>query len=146
MKTSSAPEWSRWVLAGLAVPQLVTGTWAVVNPEHWYRSFPGFGPMLVAAEPPFNEHLASDAGSGFLATGVIALLAALWGERLIVAIAAAGLLAFAIPHFVFHAGHPAESLSDTVNWVNFFVLLAAVLVPLAIVFVNARVTTEGETE
>lgn len=135
---NASPLWTRWVLAALAVPQLVTGLWAVVNPDHWFRSFPGFGPMLVAAEPPFNAHLASDAGSGFLATGVVSVLAALWGERRLVIAAGAGLLAFALPHFLFHATHPSDALSDLTNVVNTITLFAAVVLPLAIVVSAAR--------
>ena len=126
------PLWTRWVLAALALPQIVTGLWAVIAPQHWFDSFPGFGPMLVAAEPPFNAHLASDAGSGFLATGVFAVLAAVWGDRRLVIAAAAGLLAFALPHFLYHALHPAESLSSATNTVNFVLLLVAAVVPAAV--------------
>ena len=127
-----APTWTRWAVAALAVPQLITGLWAVVNPDHWFRTFPGFGPLLVAAEPPFNAHLASDAGAGFLATGVVALLAAYWGDRRLVTVAGLALLAFALPHFLYHASHPAESLSDVTNVVNFVVLLIAAAIPAAI--------------
>ena len=50
-------------------------------PRRCCPRFPGWDPRLVAAEPPFNEHLAGDAGAGFLATGAIVLLAAWWAER-----------------------------------------------------------------
>ena len=57
---------ARWVRLGmvvtLAVPQLVTGLWAVIATRNWFERFPGVDPRLVAAEPPFNAHLATDAG------------------------------------------------------------------------------------
>lgn len=113
----------------LAIPQLVTGLWAVVATENWYENFPGLGPLLVAAEPPLNVHLASDAGSGFIATGVVAMVAALWGRWELVVTAAAGLFAFGLPHAVYHAAHPAESLSATTNTINVVVLTLAVGAP-----------------
>jgi hypothetical protein len=60
-------DWVRLGLVALAVPQVVTGTWALVDASHWFDHFPGFDPRLAAAEPPFNAHLATDAGAGFLA-------------------------------------------------------------------------------
>ncbi len=61
----------RWGLAlALAPAQLVTGLWAVLAPLAWFDDFPGLGPSLIAADPPYNQHLATDAGAGFLATGV----------------------------------------------------------------------------
>jgi hypothetical protein len=95
----------------LAVPQLTIGLWAVIAPERWYESFPGFGPRLVAAEPPFNRHLASDAGAGFLATGVTLLVAALWAHRAAVWTALVAYGAFTVPHVLYHATHPSALLS-----------------------------------
>jgi hypothetical protein len=55
----------------LAVFQLAIGLWAVLDPSGWFRNFPGFGDRLVvAAGGAFNEHLATDAGAAFVATGV----------------------------------------------------------------------------
>jgi hypothetical protein len=64
--------WVTLVLWLVAVPNIVTGLWAVADPRHWYDTLPGWAPHLVAAHPPFNEHLALDAGAGLLAVGVIA--------------------------------------------------------------------------
>ncbi|MFH5210196.1 hypothetical protein ACHIPZ_18605 [Antrihabitans sp. NCIMB 15449] len=130
--------WTRVLLAALAVPQLFTGLWAVVATESWYRSFPGFGPMLVAAEPPYNAHLASDAGSGFVATGVFLLAAAWWGDRRVVLIAGVSLLSFALPHVIYHSTHPSPGLSDAENVVNSLVLTIAALLPLAVIVATAR--------
>jgi hypothetical protein len=131
-----ATEVRRWVRLGivvtLAVPQLVTGIWAVIAPKSWYESFPGFDPRLVAAEPPYNEHLAADVGAGFVATGVALLVAAVWANRAAMGIALLAFVAFTLPHVVYHATSPSDGLSGAENALN-VVTLANGLV-LATVF------------
>lgn len=126
----------RWVRLGTAVtlggPQLVIGLWAVLAPHNWFTSFPGFDPRLVAAEPPYNEHLVSDAGAGFLATGVVLLMAAIWGNRAALRTALLAFVVFTAPHVLYHAVHPADALSASENIVNTGTL--AVSLVLAIVF------------
>ena len=129
--SSAVPDWSRAALGLLAVPQLLVGLWAVFNPRHFYDHFPGFGPLLVAAEPPFNAHLVSDAG-GFLATGVFVTIAAWWGLRPLVFVAGVSLTAFALPHFAYHLFHPAELLSGPEYVGNLAVLGVGFVVPLAV--------------
>ena len=96
----------------LAVPQLVIGIWAMLAPHSWYQSFPGVEPHLISADPPYNAHLATDAGIGFFCTGVGLLVAAAWGRRSGVWVALVTFLAFALPHALYHAGHKAPGLSD----------------------------------
>lgn len=126
-----------WVRFGmfftLAIPQLVTGVWAVFDPSGWFASFPGLGPNLVAAEPPYNAHLATDAGAGFLATGVALALATLWARRQVVLLALATFVAFALPHAVYHAAHQAPGLSGAENSFNVALLFSSV--GLAVLFV-----------
>jgi hypothetical protein len=116
------PEVKRWVRLGtavtLGVPQLVVGIWAVVAPKSWFESFPGFDPRLVAAEPPYNEHLVTDVGAGFVATGVVLLVAAAWANRAAMAIALLAFTAFALPHVVYHAASPSDALSGLENALN----------------------------
>jgi hypothetical protein len=122
------PEWARWgIVLTLAVPQLIVGLWAVVAPERWYRSFPGFDPRLVAAEPPFNRHLASDAGAGFLATGLTLLVAAVWAHRAAVWTALLAYAAFSVPHVLYHALHPSALLSGTEDVANVVVLFGGLV-------------------
>jgi hypothetical protein len=124
----TVPRWVRWgLLVFVAVPQLVTGIWAVLAPRHWFDEFPGLGPMLVAAEPPFNRHLATDAGGAFLATGVAAAIAVVWPRRQLVTLALVTYLAFAIPHTIYHAAHEAPGLSSGEDVVNVVMLLSAVI-------------------
>lgn len=139
MTTTTTPQVVGWVRAGaalLAVPQLVTGLWAVLDTRGWYDNFPGFGPMLVAAEPPYNAHLASDAGAGFIATGVVLVVAAVWGERRPMQLALGGLLAFAVAHLLYHGPNPSPLLSDTQNTINVIVLVLAAAIPLALLLVT----------
>jgi hypothetical protein len=79
-RTAVVATWVRIGLVALAVPQAVTGLWAILDPSGWFTEFPGFDPRLVAADPPYNAHLANDTGAGFLATAVALSLAAWWGS------------------------------------------------------------------
>jgi hypothetical protein len=121
----------RWVrlgvLALLAVPQLVIGTWAVLAPESWFDSFPGFDPRLVAADPPYNAHLATDAGAGFVATGLALAVAAVWGRRSGVLIALLAYAGFSVPHVLFHALNPAPGLTDREDVLNVLVLASGLV-------------------
>lgn len=102
----------------LGLPNVAAGLWAVIAPENWFENFPGWAPQLVAAYPPFNEHLASDAGAGLLASGVLMVLAALWPKREVAVVAAIGFLAFALPHFLFHVLNPSDELAGSENAVS----------------------------
>ena len=124
--------WVRIGIAVLAVPQLLTGLWATLATRSWWESYPGVGPDLVAALPPFNEHLASDAGAGFLATGVALAIAAATGRRPHVDLALITFLAFTLPHTIHHATHGAPGLTGAedlyaVGLLAGGVVLAAVL-------------------
>lgn len=117
------PSWVRLgVIVTMAVPQLVIGLWAYLAPESWFDSFPGFDPRLVAAIPPYNEHLAADAGAGFLATGIALLVAAIWADRVGVRVALVAFAAFTLPHVLYHAAHPADLLSGVEDVVNVLAL------------------------
>ena len=118
-----APYWVRLgVAVTLAAPQLLIGLWAVTAPGNWFRNFPGFDPRLVAAEPPYNHHLASDAGAGFLATGVALLVASIWGNRAAVFTALLAYAAFTLPHVLYHATNPADVLTGFEDVTNVLAL------------------------
>ena len=137
------PTWVRAVMiALLAVPQLFVGAWALAAPRQWYDNFPGVGPHLVSAEPPFNQHLATDVGAGFLATGVALLVAAIIGRRSGVYVALVAYAAFAVPHFLYHATHEAPGLSSGENVMNAG-LLGAGLVWLVVAAWGARPVSRG---
>lgn len=110
------------ILATLAAPQLLIGLWAVLAPRNWYDTFPGIDPRLVAVEPPFNAHLATDAGAGFFAAGIALAVAAVWGHRAAIQIALVAYVGFALPHLVYHATHPAPLLNGLEDLLNVVML------------------------
>ena len=130
------PRWIRAVMVLLAVPNLLTGLWALVAPENWFDNFPGWAPSIVAAYPPFNSHLATDAGAGLFATGVIMLLASAKPTREIVIVASLGFLAFALPHFVFHLFTPADALTASEDATSTISLALAVVGAAVVVMVE----------
>ena len=134
------PSWVRIVLLILAVPNIITGLWAVAAPQNFFDTFPGWAPALVAAHPPFNEHLTIDAGSGLFASGVLALAAAVWMRRDVIVVAMIGFLAFALPHAVFHLLNPAETLTTPENASGTGPVVIAVGLALA-VLVSQRTPT-----
>ena len=125
-----------WVRLGLvvvlAVPQLVTGLWAVLARKDFYESFPGVDPRLVSAEPPYNAHLVTDAGAGFLATGLALVVAAVLARRSGVIVALVAYLGFAVPHAVYHAMNPAPGLTGAEDVRNVVVLFAGVAAALVL--------------
>ena len=86
------------------------------------QRFPGFDPRLVAAEPPYNHHLATDAGAGFLATGVVLLVAAIWGHRASLVTALLAYVAFTVPHVLYHGTNPADTLTGFEDVTNVLAL------------------------
>lgn len=130
----SAPSWVRIGLVALGVPNVVAGFWAILAPASWYESFPGFDPRLVAAEPPFNAHLATDAGAGLLASGAVLLVAAWLGDRRSVALGTVAFACFAVPHASYHVLNPApalDSAEDVRNALTLVFVAGASLVLLA---------------
>jgi hypothetical protein len=99
----------RWVVrAGvtlLAAVNLGWGLWAVVTPESFFLTFPGFGHHWTAAYPPYNEHLVSDLGAIFLTLAVLLGIAAVLDERKVTLTVLAGVTVFNGLHVVFHLGH-----------------------------------------
>lgn len=123
----SQARWVRPVMILLAVPNIFTGLWALAAPQNWFDNFPGWAPSLVAAYPPFNEHLATDAGAGLFASGVLMLFAVLRPSREVVLAACIGYLAFALPHFVFHLVNPSDLLAASEDATSTFTLALAVV-------------------
>ena len=144
MRTAAISGWVRLGGVVIAVPQLIVGGWALASPRGWYDNFPGFGPMLVAAEPPFNAHLATDAAGGFLATGLMVVLAAYWGERRPFQLAVGGLFVFAIAHLSYHATHPSDLLTRGENLFSTFSLVIAAFIPAALLWA-ATIPSKGKS-
>jgi hypothetical protein len=103
------------ILGGIfGLLDIATGLWAIAAPDNWYRRFPGLGQHWVAGQGPFNEHLVTDAGAGFLAVGVVVLVGVLSGRRTLERLAGVALLMHALPHFLFHLLNPDAHL-NTMN-------------------------------
>jgi alkylhydroperoxidase family enzyme len=94
----------RLVLLLIGVPQLAIGLWALISPSGWYDNFPGAGNHWLPLYGSFDEHLATDVGSTFVALGLALILAAIWLDRRAVQLALIAYLAYALPHFVYHLG------------------------------------------
>jgi AhpD family alkylhydroperoxidase len=106
----------------LAVPQVLIGVWALVDPSGWYTTFPGGGREWLPLFGSYDEHLARDVGSSFLALGVLLLLAALWLDRRVVLAAGAAYLTYQVPHFIYHL--TADDVLSTGDQILNGVLLA----------------------
>ncbi|MBF6331539.1 hypothetical protein [Nocardia transvalensis] len=104
----------RWLITRIAVGFLAfvglfTGLWAVVAPAAWFRSYPGLGLNWVSPDGPYNHHLAGDVGAFFLALGVVAAAALVYGDSLLARVAGLGWLVFGVPHLIYHVAHrPAD--------------------------------------
>lgn len=132
---------ARWVRIGLvaiAVPNLLAGAWAVLSPQGWFEDFPGWAPRLVAAEPPYNAHLATDAGAGLLASGVVLLVAAWLADRRSTQLGLVAFGAFALPHTAYHSLNPAPGLTDGENLQNAVVLSFSVVAAVVLFVASSR--------
>nr|MBA2522499.1 hypothetical protein [Solirubrobacterales bacterium] len=126
----------RAVLGVLAAVQLTDGIYALLAPRAFFDDFP-IGRGWVAALPAYNEHLVRDVGSLFLATGIVLLAAAIYLERRLVLVALVSYLAFAVPHFVYHAFNlePYGSFDAVANMAT---LLFTVLAPAILLLAMLR--------
>lgn len=134
----AVPTWVRAVLVVLGAPNVVAGLWAVAAPEHWFERFPGWDPRLVAAEPPYNAHLASDAGAGLLASGAVLLAAAWLADRRSVLLGVLAFAAFTVPHALYHGLNPAPGLSAAEDAQAIGALVASVVAAAAVAVAVVR--------
>jgi hypothetical protein len=89
----------------MAAVETLVGIWAQFFPAGFYTDFPLPGHGWVALLPPYNEHLVRDVGGLSLALVVVLVAGALRADRSTTRVAALAMLAFTLPHTVFHAGH-----------------------------------------
>lgn len=100
----------RGVVGLIGFAYVVTGSWALIAPTQWVRSYPGFGRHWLRPEDAASTHFVADAGAGFLAVGLVLLVAVAVAHRVGLQIAAIALAAHAGPHFVHHLAHPDRQL------------------------------------
>ncbi len=94
---------------------------------------------------PYNHHLTSDAGVGFLALGAVLLLAAAWMERRLVQAALVAVIVHAGPHTLFHLRHPNEGLGTLDAAASNGGLLLSALVASGLLVVVSTPGTAGST-
>lgn len=135
--------WVTALLGLLAVPNVAAGLWGVIAPRHWFDHFPGRAPRLVAAHPPFNEHLATDAAAGLLAVGVAATIALVLRHRGVTLTAMATVFTFSAPHALFHLTHPSDLLRTGEQFVNDATLIGATLAAAVVGVVAWREPERG---
>ncbi len=99
-------------LVYLTVSFLAVGLWATFAARSFYDDFPGGGRQWLVGDGPYNAHLVSDAGVGFLAVGAVLLLAAVWLERRTVQAASAAVIMHNGLHLLFHLRHPNDELAS----------------------------------
>ena len=95
--------WLRGGLLLVAATTLGAGLWSLPFPRSFYGDFPFPGWDWISTLGPYNEHLVRDYGAMNLALGVLLVSAAISPERRLSRVALLTYLAFAIPHFAFHA-------------------------------------------
>ncbi|MEX2294465.1 MAG: hypothetical protein WD691_11810 [Acidimicrobiales bacterium] len=143
LSASRVRPWVRIGLIAIGVPNALAGLWAVIAPQSWFDNFPGWAPRLVAAEPPYNAHLATDAGAGLLASGLVLLVAAWFADRRSTQLAVVTFSAFAIPHTAYHVLNPAPGLTSGEDLQNAG-LLGFTAVAAIVLFVAATRSISAE--
>lgn len=125
-------------LVYLTASFFVVGLWATLNPSSFYDGFPGGGRHWVAGDGPYNAHLVGDAGVGFLAVGLVLLLAAVWMDIRVIQAASGAMLVHAAPHLLFHLRHPNNSLASLDTWMSNGGLAFGMLIALGILLAVSR--------
>lgn len=87
---------------------------------------------------PYNEHLISDVGAGYLALGVMLAAAGIFLGRTLVRVALIAWLTFALPHFAFHLT-TRETFSLADNLASLGGLGLVVLLPLVLLAFTGRI-------
>lgn len=132
----------RAVLYALGGIQLLNGIWITISPTSFYDDFP-LGRGWVAALPAYNEHLMRDVGALFAATGVVLIVAGVWMERRVIALALVSYLIFSVPHTIYHLLNlEPYGTGDAVA--NAIALVATVVLPVYLLIVLGRLSPGSE--
>lgn len=133
--TGRTRTWARAGLIYLTVSSLGVGLWAALDPRGFYDGFPGGGRQWVARDGPYNAHLVTDTGVGFLAVGIVVLLAAIWMDTSVIQAAALGTIMHDAPHLLFHLRHPSDALGSVDALLSNGGIAAGVLLALVLLVV-----------
>ncbi len=144
--TQETRRWLRIGLVYLTASFLVVGLWATLDPRSFYEDFPGGGRHWVRGDGPYNAHLVSDTGVGFLAVGVVLLLAAIWMQGRPILAASVAAMVHAGPHLLFHLRHPNDGLESADTWLSNGGLALGLLVALALFVVAIRSPEEATAD
>ncbi len=131
-------------LAGLALPVVVIGGWALLAPHNWYENFPVGDAHWISSLGAYQEHLVRDFGSLYLALGALLVFAAVVLDRLLVLAVLGASLVFQVPHFIFHAAN-TEPFSTAGNIVNLVLLAAGLALTLMLLGMVSK-SPEPNTE
>lgn len=126
----------RIALVVLALFFGLVGVWAQLAPQSFYDDFPGGGRHWVSGDGPFNEHLVRDVGGLNLAVLVMLVAALVTRSAVMVRVAGAAALVYALPHAAYHTAH-LDHFDDRVDQVAVAVSLWGVVV-LAVILVVGR--------
>ncbi len=144
--TDKTRRWVRIGLVYLSLSFLAVGLWATIDPRGFYDDFPGGGRHWVAGDGPYNAHLVSDTGVGFLAVGVVLLLAAIWMQGRLILAASVAAMVHAGLHLLFHLRHPNDALESADTWLSNGGLASGLLIALALFVVAIRSPEEATAE
>jgi hypothetical protein len=94
--------WGRVALGYAIFVSAQIAVWALLAPSSFYDNFPGLGRVWVAVDGPYNEHLIRDVGALNLALCVLLIAAFVRMTRDLVLVAGGAILAWGVPHAVYH--------------------------------------------
>jgi hypothetical protein len=89
----------------LALSSGPIGLWATFAPRSFYDDFPGMGRHWVRLDGDYNHHLVTDFGALNMAITVVTIAALVYLTPALIRVASIAWLFYAVPHFVYHAGH-----------------------------------------
>jgi hypothetical protein len=120
----------------LVFVELAVGAVATLTPRVFYDYVP-----WVSLAPPYSEHLMRDYGAMNLALAVVTLVAVITMEQLMVRVALAAYLVFAIPHLLFHVTHHRH-YTATAAITETAALVVAMLLPVALLSLTGQRSRE----
>lgn len=92
----------------------------------------------MAADPPYNAHLATGAGAGLLASGLVLLAAAWLADRRSTQLGLVAFLAFAAPHGAFHVLHESRGLTSAQGAQNAATLVVTAVFAVGLLLAVSR--------